>query len=288
MFTLAVIDDDIPVHPADFGGDFKVTLREQIQNKYVDRVIPNVGLCIEFWDFNEIKDAHIHPGDGKMSCGEAYFKVEFSIIVFRPMLDEWLVGSIAGSSQRGLSVSLGFFADVEIPSSNLRTPYMYDAAHEMWVWQYRSSESFETINFFYKKDELVRFRVTAVHFPEPTGPKGPRHHTPMQIVGAVDRDGLGCVSWWPDTARELMAAKAAGETNASAATEAANGAGDAKSSASNAAPAGDTGASASAEAAKAAGDTKASSSAEGPKAGGDAKAPASAEPAGVADAGEGP
>lgn len=287
MFTLAVINDDIAVHPADFRDEFRLRLRRQIQNKYVDRIIPNVGLCIEFYDFVEIKDALVYPGDGKTSFGEAYFKVEFSVIVFQPVLDEWLVGTIAGSSQRGLTVSLGFFQDVEIPSSNLRTPYIYDATYNTWVWQYRGETS-ETINFFYKKDELVRFRVTAVHFPEPTGPKGPRHHIPMQIVGAVDRDGLGCVSWWPDTARELMVAKAAGETNASAATEAANGAGDAKSSASNAAPAGDTGASAPAEAAKAAGDTKASSSAEGPKAGGDAKAPASAEPAGVANAGEGP
>jgi len=199
MFTLALIHDDIPIHPADFGGDFGVELKRQIQNKYVDRVVPSIGLCVAFYDFVDIKEAHVYPGDGKKSCGEAYCKVEFHLVVFSPSLDEWLIGSITGSSQAGLSVSLGFFADVEIPSPNLRTPYVYDAIYKSWAWRYRSQETGETINFFYKNDELIRFRVTSLSFPQATAPKDKRKESPMKITGAVDRDGLGCVSWWPDS-----------------------------------------------------------------------------------------
>lgn len=197
MFTLVLIDDDIPIHPADFREDWKTQLKRQIQSKYVDRVIPNVGLCVQFYDFVKIKDAHVYPGDGKLSCGEAYFKVEFQLVVFQPSVDEWLVGSIAGASPQGLWVSLGFFQDVEIPSSQLRTPYIFDAFHKTWVWQYRNKETRETINFFYEKDELIRFRVVSVNFPEASCPKE-RKEKPMSIIGAVDSDGLGCVSWWPD------------------------------------------------------------------------------------------
>eukprot|EP00913_Durusdinium_trenchii_P033003 g30896.t1 len=63
----------------------------QIQLRYVDRVLPNVGLCIEFYNFVNAEDAMIYPGDGKHSCGEAYVKVEFQLIVFQPLVDEWLV-----------------------------------------------------------------------------------------------------------------------------------------------------------------------------------------------------
>mmetsp|Transcript_32573 Transcript_32573/g.65827 ORF Transcript_32573/g.65827 Transcript_32573/m.65827 type:complete len:221 (-) Transcript_32573:208-870(-) len=219
MFTLALIDDDIPIHPADFRDEFRARLKRQIQSKYVDRVIPNVGLCIEFYDFVQIKDAHIYPGDGKTSCGEAYFKVEFYLIVFQPMVDEWLVGSIVGSTPRGLSVSLGFFQDVEIPSANLRTPYTFDQVHKMWVWQYRSPDTVETVNFFYRKDELIRFRVTSIDFEAPTGPKATRHGSPMRIAGAVDRDGLGCVSWWPDAPCSMEVTQPSAEGAASAAQE---------------------------------------------------------------------
>jgi len=197
MFTLTLIDDDIPIHPADFGDDFRLRLKIEIQNKYVDRVVPNVGLCVAFYDFVEIREANVYPGDGKKSCGEAYCKVEFRLITFAPALDEWLVGTIANSTQAGLSVSLGFFADIEIPSVNLRTPYTYDNRQNSWVWRWENPETRDVVNFFYRKDELIRVRVTQVLFPPATGPKDRRRESTMKVVGAVDRDGLGCVSWWP-------------------------------------------------------------------------------------------
>ena len=58
--------------------------------------------------------------------------MEFNLIVFQPLIDEWLVGAVSHSTPRGLCVSLGFH-DVEIPSANLRTPYMYDAGQERWA-----------------------------------------------------------------------------------------------------------------------------------------------------------
>mmetsp|Transcript_361 Transcript_361/g.259 ORF Transcript_361/g.259 Transcript_361/m.259 type:complete len:237 (+) Transcript_361:86-796(+) len=198
MFTLVLIDDDIPICPSDFRYEYKAELKRQIQKKYVDRVIPNVGLCIEFYDFVKIKDAHIYPGDGKMACGEAHFKVEFRLIIFKPFVDEWLVGSITSSFQSGLKVSLGFFEEVIIPCSNLRTHYTFDAVRRTWVWQYRNQETRETINFFYEDHELIRFRVASVKFPSAAGPTDKVREAPMMIIGAVDRDGLGCVNWWPD------------------------------------------------------------------------------------------
>jgi len=199
MFTLALIDDDIPVQPADFRDDYRARLKRQIQEKYVDRIIPNVGLCVEFYDFVDFREAIVYPGDGKLACGEAYFKVEFNVIVFRPEVGQWLVGSISGCTDRGISVSLGFFHNVEIPSSNLRLPYTYDDLQKVWVWQYRNPETKDHVNFFYEKNELIRFRVISVEFPESKGPDDGNRETPMKVVGAVDDDGLGCVSWWPDS-----------------------------------------------------------------------------------------
>ncbi|CAJ1343102.1 unnamed protein product [Effrenium voratum] len=140
MFTLALVADDVPIKPEDFRDDHRDQLKRQIQLRYVDKILPDVGLCIEFYNFVNIKDAIIYPGDGKISCGEAFVKVEFNLIVFQPFIDEWLVGAVVGSSPQGLQVSLGFFQDVEIPSANLRTPYMYDAKQERWVWLYQDEE----------------------------------------------------------------------------------------------------------------------------------------------------
>merc|ERR1712151_1060032 len=122
----------------------------------------------------------------------------FNLVVFQPAIDEWLVGTVSSSSTAGLKVSLGFFKDVTIPSSNLRAPYVFDAKKSVWAWQYHNQEIRETMNFFYQVHQLIRFRVTAVEFSEPFTAQGPLRDSAMRIVGAVDQDGLGCVAWWPD------------------------------------------------------------------------------------------
>lgn len=212
MFTLVLIDDDIPVHPADLKHDYRAQLKREIQKKYVDRIIPGVGLCVEFYDFARIKDAPIYPGDGRVSCGQAYFKVEFNLIVFQPSVDEWLVGRISGSNQDGITVSLGFFQDVLIPGSDLLSPVVYDKQTKSWVWIYRDKESRsrEVTHFFYEQDSLIRFRIMSVEFPQAVCPQDalPRG-AHMKISGAADKDGLGCVAWWPDSSPEQLSAEAA-------------------------------------------------------------------------------
>lgn len=200
MFILVLIDDDVPVNPADFKHDCRAQLKRQIQNKYVDRVIPNVGLCVQFYDFVRIKDALIYPGDGMdgVACGEAYFKVEFNLIVFRPFVGEWLVGSIQETTQEGLKVSLQFFEDVLIPSSNLRTPFLFDEVKQSFAWRYKIEETNEVLNYFYEKDALVRFRVISIQFPEVKAPEDNSKNPPMKLIGAVDEDFLGCTTWWPE------------------------------------------------------------------------------------------
>lgn len=125
------------------------------------------------------------------------------MIVFQPLVNEWLTGSIIGSYMNGIKVSLGFFQDVLIPSSNLRTPYTFDAAHKTWVWQYNSTETRQTINFFYEKNELIRFRVMSINYPVVSKEGATMaKESSMMVIGAVDRDGLGCVSWWPDSSQD--------------------------------------------------------------------------------------
>ena len=61
---------------------------------------------------------------------------------------------------------------------------------------------------FMELDEPIRFRVSAVRFPEPqprsrgrAGARVPRVHaggtfSPMVVVGDINADGLGLMSWW--------------------------------------------------------------------------------------------
>lgn len=57
----------------------------------------NVGLCIALYDIIEIKDSVILPGDGS-----SYTEVRFRYIVFRPFIDELIIGKIKSCSSDGV------------------------------------------------------------------------------------------------------------------------------------------------------------------------------------------
>eukprot|EP00106_Octopus_bimaculoides_P008018 XP_014775460.1 PREDICTED: DNA-directed RNA polymerase III subunit RPC8-like [Octopus bimaculoides] len=129
-------------------------------------VVHNVGLCIALWDLKEIKDSFLFPGDGA-----SHTVVHFRYVVFRPYMDEILVGKIKGSSKDGVQVSLGFFDDILIPSDALQHPSRFDEQEQLWVWLYEAED--EKHDLFMDIGEEIRFRVVDETFVDttPTSPE---------------------------------------------------------------------------------------------------------------------
>ncbi|KAF1319949.1 DNA-directed RNA polymerase, partial [Globisporangium splendens] len=73
MFVLTRLSDVIPVNPELFDTDYTKVLVEEIDRKYANKVIADVGLCITIYDFVHIGDAFVHPSDGTShSQGKVY------------------------------------------------------------------------------------------------------------------------------------------------------------------------------------------------------------------------
>jgi DNA-directed RNA polymerase III subunit RPC8 len=221
MFVLSVIEDEVALHPSQFGpGKHISTIRSMIEAKYIDRVIPDVGLAVSLYDILEVRDAYIFPGDLKDSQGDAACTVRFRLVVFRPKVNDILIGKVHSSTPMGLQVTLGFFQDCSIPSSQLRRPCAYDERLKLWAWQY-STDGGQSVNYPYKVGEPICVKVKSVQFSESvdsavsgsrraeaTQKKSPRkipegHHPttvtdepPMLVVGSVEEDGMGLLSWW--------------------------------------------------------------------------------------------
>lgn len=58
------------VAPSKFSGDALDVLTAQIEAKFADRVIANVGLCICLHSYESIGDPYVYPSDGA-----AHYKV---------------------------------------------------------------------------------------------------------------------------------------------------------------------------------------------------------------------
>lgn len=94
---------------------------EEIESKYLNRVIPDVGLCISFFDFVNIGDPYVYPSEGAV-----HQLARFRLIVYRPFPTEICVGTIVDCNSEGLKVSMGFFDNIIIPSNLLQSPSTYN------------------------------------------------------------------------------------------------------------------------------------------------------------------
>jgi DNA-directed RNA polymerase III subunit RPC8 len=107
---------------------------EQIELKYCNKIILNVGLGVAFYDFVNIGDPYLYPG-----AGSAIQVVRFRLIVFRPFVGEVMSGKVIQSTKEGLRISLEFFDDIFIPSSQLQNPSIYNPDTSLWTWKYDGS-----------------------------------------------------------------------------------------------------------------------------------------------------
>ncbi|MES1916151.1 MAG: hypothetical protein MHM6MM_007999, partial [Cercozoa sp. M6MM] len=77
MFVEMRMADRLRLNPQEFEMDnFRAELCEKLQRKYINKVLPELGLCICLNGFDDIGD------------GAAHIKVEFRMVVFRPHRDE--------------------------------------------------------------------------------------------------------------------------------------------------------------------------------------------------------
>ncbi|CAM0143080.1 unnamed protein product [Umbelopsis sp. WA50703] len=208
MFILAVLKDTIKIEPTDFRKPKHEAITDEINKKYANKVVQEIGLCVSLFDILEASEGVIHHGDG---C--SYVKAKFRMVVFRPFIGETLVGTIKSCSEIGVRVTMGFFDDIVIPPSHLQPGSTFDPEERVWVWTYEDSKLFMDI------DEKIRFQILSEEFTDTTptpaniGPAGRRQSAadttaindlaanstkiaPYSLTGTIAEDGLGLLSWW--------------------------------------------------------------------------------------------
>lgn len=88
MYVLAEMKDIVHVKPWQFNQDLKLVIENELNFKFANKVVYELGLCIALFDIKHIEDSYVFPGDG---C--SHTRVTFRYIVFRPFLEEILVGN---------------------------------------------------------------------------------------------------------------------------------------------------------------------------------------------------
>jgi DNA-directed RNA polymerase III subunit RPC8 len=205
MFVLVELRDTVTIAPSQFNQKLHDAVTYALNKKFANKVIHKVGLCIALWDIVKMEDSYIFPLDGS-----SHTVVHFRFIVFRPFIDEVLVGTLTGSSSEGVHVSLGFFDDIFIPSERLKDPSRFDESSQQWMWIYENADDETQTEMRMEQGEQIRFRVCEGEFVDLTPNKPDKVSTDATLAAVVDsnkkvpytvhgdiRDpGLGMIVWW--------------------------------------------------------------------------------------------
>ncbi|KAJ1794764.1 DNA-directed RNA polymerase III complex subunit Rpc25 [Coemansia sp. RSA 2399] len=194
MFVLVALQDTLKIIPSEFTKTRQDALKDEINSKYSNRVLHDIGLCMVVHDILEIDEGFVQHSEGWI-----WVKVKFRVIVFRPFMEEILVGHIRSASPAGIQVSMGFFDDIKVPADQMPLGSEFNATEGVWVWRYEGNELFLDL------DEPVRFRVLRSVFLDVSPPR-PKvgdvdsvpvsHPPPYSLVCSINGDGLGLLSWW--------------------------------------------------------------------------------------------
>ncbi|KIK04316.1 hypothetical protein K443DRAFT_51245, partial [Laccaria amethystina LaAM-08-1] len=233
MFQLSIIKDTLSVHPAHFGVPPDEALIAEINKKYANRVVHDLGLCVCLFDLVQAGEGRVRYGDGCL-----WYKVVFRMVVFRPFTSEVVVAKVKSSDEDGIRLTIGFFDDMHIPAAYLPQPSAFDPNERAHFWLPSSpspppspsptspsvptpSTSLHDIQvssrtlldsplssrMYIDQGEILRVRVEADQFcDDEPGPqkfvegvgaeaKG-RVRPPYNVICSIAEQGLGPVAWW--------------------------------------------------------------------------------------------
>ena len=88
MYVLAEMKDVVHVKPWLFDKDLRIVIEDELNKKFANKVIYQLGLCITLFDILNIEKSYIFPGDGS-----SHTRVTFRYVIFRPFIDEVLTGN---------------------------------------------------------------------------------------------------------------------------------------------------------------------------------------------------
>nr|CAH0102580.1 unnamed protein product [Daphnia galeata] len=202
MFVLALVKQTVRVPAEKFDRDVDQAISEELNLKFANKVVMDVGLCIALWDIVKRGESFILPGDSGH-----HTKVEFRYVVFRPFMDQILVGRIKNCDKSAVQVTLGFFDDIFISGQNLQNNSKFDEKEHTWVWEYESEDGKHEL--FMDTGEEIRFKVIEECFIDTT-PSAPGSEAPdssldpikdnkkmsYRIQASIKESGLGLLTWW--------------------------------------------------------------------------------------------
>ncbi len=175
MFYKTSVKDHVRVPPKLFDKQVEEALLTQIKSQYEGFISKDMGVVIDVLSIESISEGIIIPGDGA-----SYYETVFTLLSFKPELQEVIPGQIKDMADFGAFITMGPIEGM-IHISQTMDDFVSFSKDKVLL----GKESKKTL----KIGDKCRARVIAVSYKDITNPK----------FGLTMRQkGLGRLEWIPD------------------------------------------------------------------------------------------
>jgi DNA-directed RNA polymerase subunit E' len=184
--------DVVRVPPERLGEELSVVVREMLREKLEGRLDKKIGMFIAILDVLEIKEGRIMIGDAGI-----YYETIFTVLVFRPKLQEIVEGAVVEIVEFGAFVEIGPL-DGLLHISQITDEFIsYDEKGAKLV----TKETGRTLG----ETDRLRARIVAISLNE-------RDPSDSKIGLTMRQPGLGKLEWLEEERKkELEKSKEKGE-----------------------------------------------------------------------------
>lgn len=184
MFYLVEVQDHVRVPPMYFGLSVEESVLKSARQKYDGHIDAGLGIVIDVANVKSVGEGKFIPGDGA-----GYYDSVFDLVVFRPELQEVVVGKIKDITDFGAFLAMGPI-DGMIHIGQTMDDFVTFSKDKVLLGR----DSKRTL----KIGDLCRARIVAVSFKDVTNPK----------VGLTMRQpGLGKPEWSEEPIKPVVAEK---------------------------------------------------------------------------------
>jgi DNA-directed RNA polymerase subunit E' len=149
MFKILTVKDDVRVLPTKFDLELKQSVKESLQEQVEGKMNPDIGVFLAITEVLTIGDGRIIPEDGAI-----YYPVEYKLLVYRPEINEIVIGEVVDITEFGAFTRVGPLDALIHVSQLMDDKVSYDPKNSVFTGK--------KTGYKLKEGDLVRARVVGV------------------------------------------------------------------------------------------------------------------------------
>ena len=149
MFKILTIKDQVRVPPTKFDLELNEAVKQALQEQVEGKLHPDIGVFLAVTEVLNVGDGSIIPEDGAI-----YYPVDFKILIYRPEINEIVLGEVVDITEFGAFTRVGPLDALIHVSQIMDDKISYDAKNSVFTGK--------KTGYKLKESDIVKARIVGV------------------------------------------------------------------------------------------------------------------------------